>query len=185
MRQPQLFCLFCVVADSALPDKVDLYLTGIFKLVFNLLDYVAGDENHLLVVDDLGLDHYADLAAGLNSERTLNALKRGGDAFELFKALDVVLNILASCTGAGSRNCVGGLNEAGDKRLCLNVSVVSLNGVDNALALAVFFRGLNAQLNMLAVHLVVERLADIVEKAGSLCKLDVGAKFRRHETCNI
>ena len=177
--------LFCVVADSALPDNVDLYLTGIFKLVFNLLDDVAGDENHLLVADDFGLDHYAHFAARLNGERTLNALERGCDAFELFKALDVVLNILASCAGAGSRNGVGGLNEAGDKRLCLNVSVVSLDGVNDALALAVFFRGLNTQLNMLAVHLVVECLADIVKKTGSLCKLDVGAKFRRHETCDI
>ena len=38
---------------------------------------------------------------------------------------------------------------------------------------------------MRAVHLVVECLADIVKKTGSLCKLDVGAKFRRHETCDI
>ena len=31
----------------------------------------------------------------------------------------------------------------------------------------------------------IEKLADIVKKTGSLCKLDVGAKFRRHETCDI
>ena len=77
------------------------------------------------------------------------------------------------------------MNKAGDKRLCLNVSVVSLDGVNDALALAVFLRGINTQLNMRAVHLVVECLADIVKKTGSLCKLDVGAKFRRHETCDI
>ena len=59
---------------------------------------------HLCIADLLGLDHYADLAAGLNSESLFNSLKALCDLFKLGKALDVAgCGFQLVCTGGTYR----------------------------------------------------------------------------------
>ena len=59
-------CLLCVIDGFGLAQDVNLYLTRVSQLVLDLLCDVAGKQNHLILADLFGLDHDADLAAGLN-----------------------------------------------------------------------------------------------------------------------
>ena len=63
------------VHRTAFADDVDLDLSGVFELGFDLLYDVARHEYHLLIVDLIGLDHDPDLSARLNRERFFNAFK--------------------------------------------------------------------------------------------------------------
>ena len=57
--------LFCVVGSSAFSDKVNLNLTGIFHAFFNLLGDIPCKKNHLIVIDNLGLNHNSNFTACL------------------------------------------------------------------------------------------------------------------------
>ena len=70
---------FCVVYGAALADEMDLDLTGILELRFDLFDDIAGDDYHLLVAHDLGLDGDADLSARLDSVSLFDAGEAVGD----------------------------------------------------------------------------------------------------------
>lgn len=56
-------------------------------------------KHHLIVADHLGLTIMRSSHARLNGIGALNAVKRSGDLLELLETLDIVLNILTSCTG--------------------------------------------------------------------------------------
>ena len=92
---------------------MDLDLTGISELILDLLGDIPCEQDHLILADLFGLDHDANLAAGLNGIGACDAGKALGDFLKLFKTLDVVLYILAARTGAGSGDSVRRLNEAG------------------------------------------------------------------------
>ena len=90
-----------------------------------------GQKDHVVLRDLLRLDHYADLAAGLNGVGFLNAGEGVRQLFELFEPADIVLDVLTACTGACSGDRVGCLHETGDDGLRLNVAMVRLDGVDD------------------------------------------------------
>ena len=71
---PEYF-LLCVVNSSRLADNADLDLTGIVKLTLDLGCDVARKKLHVIVGYDLGLNHDSYLAACLNCEGLLYALK--------------------------------------------------------------------------------------------------------------
>ena len=75
------------------------------------------------------------------------------------RRLDVVLHILTSCAGAGRGDGVGRLHQAGNDGLRLHVAVVRLDGVDDGRAFLVFPGQLHAQLDVAALHLVVDGFA--------------------------
>ena len=58
--------LFRVIDRLGLAQDMDLDLTGIGKLGFDLLGDVAGEQDDLDLADLFGLDHDADLASRLN-----------------------------------------------------------------------------------------------------------------------
>ena len=63
--------------------------------------------------------------------------------------------------------------------------MVSVDSVDNLFVFLVLTCVFNAELDVRAVKLVVESLTYIVEKACTLCKLDVCADFGSHKTCKV
>ena len=95
------------------------------------------------------------------------------------------MNIFTPCARSCGGNSVGGLNKNGNNCFCLYLAVVSGNGVNNIVVLLVFFSGLNAKLNMRAFKLTVKSLTYIVEKSGTLCRLNIGAQLCRHKPCDI
>ena len=76
---------------------MNLDLSGIFKFILDFLNDVAGDQRHLIVAYDLGLNHDSYLSSRLNCERLFNSVKRGCYFLEFFKTLDIVLYIFPSC----------------------------------------------------------------------------------------
>ena len=140
---------------------MDLDLSGIGELLLDLLCDVAGQQSHLILADLLGLDHDADLAACLNCVASGDTGEALGNLFELFKTLDVVFDVLAACTGAGSGDRVGGLHDAGNDCSRLNVAVVGFDSMDDVIAFLVLLCDINADGDVAALDLVVDGLADI------------------------
>ena len=144
----QGYGLFCVFDYPALSGKIDLYLSGIIHFVFYSLGDLPCNDDHLLVVDLFGNDHYSDLTSRLNSVGLLNAVIRGANFLQLLQTLDVILVVFASCSGTCRRNSVRRLNKAGNNGLGLNISVMRLNSVDNLGAFLILAANVDAYLNV-------------------------------------
>ena len=105
---------------------------------------------------------------------------------ERLEALDVALERLATGAGTGGRDGVGGLHEHGLDGLRLDVLVVRLDGVHDALATrGTCVPSCGRDLAVRAVDLVVDRLADVVQQAGALGDLDVGAELGGHDAGEV
>ena len=63
--------------------------------------------------------------------------------------------------------------------------MVSLNGVDDDIVFLIALGKLNAELDMRTLLRMVNSLTDIVEKSGTLRKLNVGSELGSHKTCDI
>ena len=83
--------LLCVVYSLGLADEVDLDLTGVFQLAYDLLGDLPGQQDHVVLGDVLGLDHDADFAAGLDGKGLVHTVEGRGQLFQLFQTADVVL----------------------------------------------------------------------------------------------
>ena len=149
---------------------MNLDRAGIFQLALNPFDDVAGDQRHLVIRDLIGLYDDADLAAGLDSIAFFYAGEGRSDLFEFFKTLDVVFEVFSSCAGTCGGNSVRCLNEGGNNRFGLNVSVMRFNGVEDRGAFFVLAADINADLDMGAFDLMVERLADVVQQTCAFSK---------------
>ena len=88
---------------------MDLYLSGILKLAFDLLHDLPCDYNHLLVVHDLRLYRNSYFAACLDSKRLVHAGEAVGDFLKLLESAYVVFKILAACAGTSCGDCVSSL----------------------------------------------------------------------------
>ena len=78
---------------------VTLIWPGILEVLLDLARDLVREEHGRVVVDLAGLDHHADLAAGLEREDPLDTLLGGRDLLQGLEALDVVLEALAARTG--------------------------------------------------------------------------------------
>ena len=141
---------------------------------------LAGQKQHRVVRNLIRVDDDADLASGLNGVRAGNAGRFVGDALQLFKTLDIVFEIFAARAGAGGRNSVRRLNEAGDHGLGFHVAVVRFNRVDDAGRFLVLLGEVYTDLDMAALDLVVDRLADIMQQAGAAGGDRIEPKLARH-----
>ncbi len=90
--------LLRVLDGAALADDVDLDLAGIIQRILDLLGDLAGQQDDLIIADDIGLDHDADFAAGLNGKGLLHALEAGRDLLQILQTLDIALHVLAAGT---------------------------------------------------------------------------------------
>ena len=88
------FVLLSVVHMPCFPDHMHFDLTGIIEVVLNFLGQFPRQKNHSVVVNTVGLDHDANLAAGLNGEGFFHPGKRTGHFFQFFKAFDIIFQIL-------------------------------------------------------------------------------------------
>src|SRR5215471_3855406 len=169
-----------VLHGARLPNDRDLDLAGILELRLDLLGHVAGEPERLVVGQARRLDDDPQLPSGLDGERLLDALEAVGDVLELLQALDVRLQDLA----AGARPCggerVGPVDEDGLEGPRLVVAVVALHRVDDVVVLPELLQHLAAELEVRPLHLPVDRLTDVVQQAGPLGDIAVGAELRRH-----
>ena len=88
--------LLRVFDNLRLAQDMHLDLTGILQLVLDALGELARQNDHLILGHLLGLDHHADLTAGLNGVALLDAGIGARDLLELLQTLDVVLEVLTA-----------------------------------------------------------------------------------------
>ena len=176
---------FCVLDRFGLADDVDLDLAGVFEFGLDLLGKIVGEQDHVVLGDFLGLDHDADLAAGLDGVGFFDAGEGIGQLFELFEPADIVLDVLTACTGACSGDGVGRLHEAGNDGLRLDVAMVRLDGVDDDGIFLVLLGKLDAQLDVAALHLMVDGFAEVVQQACALGKRHVDAELGCHQARDV
>src|SRR4051794_7008885 len=155
------------VDRPALPDHRHLDLTGVLELLLHVARDPVREQRRLVVVDLLGLDDHADLAAGLHRVDLLDALVALGDLLELAQALRVVLERLAACAGTGARERVDDLHDHGLDRLDGHLVVVRLHGVRDGLGLLVLACELASHERVRTLDLVRHRLADVVQQGGA------------------
>ena len=92
-------------------------------------------------------------------------LEAAAQLFQVFQPLDVAFQVLAAGARAGGADGVGGHHDEGQRGLGLHVAVVGLNGMDDGRVLFVLAGDLHADLDVAALDLVVQGLADVVQKA--------------------
>src|SRR5262245_98268 len=155
-----------VFDGPCLTDDGDLDLSWILELVLDPLRDVLREPDGLFVAHPIALDDDADLAAGLERERLRHALERIGDAFELFEALHVRLEDVAARAGARRRNGVGRLHDHRLERRPVDVHVVRGDRLQHGLALAVAPQEVEPELEVRALQIAIDRLADVVEERG-------------------
>src|SRR5438132_6057747 len=159
----------------------DLDLTGVLQLALDpagdLIRQLAG-----LAVVHRGWGHdHADFPTGLNGIHLLHARKLAGELLQLREALHVGLERLAARSRPRPRDGVGGLHDHADRRFVLHVVVVRRDAIDDDRVLTVLRRHFDAQLDVRAVVLVREHLADIVQQGAALRELDVELQLGRHD----
>src|SRR3954451_7220803 len=118
-----------VLHRSELPHDRDADLTGVLELLLHLLGDVPRQHLRLQIVDALGLDHHADLPAGLHREGLLDARMGVTDLLEPLQALHVGLEALAAGAGTAAGDRVGRLREHRVDRALLHLAVMGLDDV--------------------------------------------------------
>ena len=76
-----------------------LNLTGIIEVALDFFHNIACNNGHLVIRDDIRLEHDTDFTARLNRKTLIHAVKRVGDLLKLLKALDVIFEVFTPCAG--------------------------------------------------------------------------------------
>src|SRR5512135_1597210 len=125
--------LFGKINSPRLADDRDLDLSRVLKLRLDALGDVLRHPEALVVRDLLRVHDDAQLAAGLDRERALDALHAVRHLLELLEALDVGLEDLAAGARSRGRDGVGGVHEDRLDRARLVVAVVTFHAVNDGL----------------------------------------------------
>src|SRR4029079_17757265 len=122
-----------------------------------------------------------DLAAGLDGERSLDAVEALRDGLQVLESLDVRVHGLAARARPGRADRVGDLDDRRLETGVLDLLVMRGDAVDHLERQVVPLRDLGTDGRVRPLDLVVDRLADVVEQTAHLGDLDVGAALRRDD----
>src|SRR5438876_571439 len=161
------------VHRTRLADDHDFDLPRVLELALDLARDQLGELARLAVVDRVGRHDHAHLPTGLDREHLLDPRELRRNLFELREPLDVRLERLSSRAGTGPGDGVGGLHDDADGRLVRRVVVVRGDAVDHRRMLAVLGRDFHAQLDVRAIMLVRENLADVMQQRAAFGELGV------------
>jgi hypothetical protein len=153
----------------------------VLELGLDLACDLVREENRAVVVDLGRLDDDADLAAGLEGVNALDPIAAARELLERGQALDVVLEALAAGAGACCRDRVGGDQEHRLDGLGLDLVVMGLDRVHDALALAIALRELRGDARVRPLDLVRHRLADVVQERRAPRRLHARLELGRHD----
>src|SRR5215203_1263945 len=173
------------LAHAALADHGYFDLAGVFEVGLYLFGDVVGELGGYAVVYLRGLDHNADLAAGLYSVGLVHAPVTQGYVLQGAQAFDVGLRGLAPGAGAGRRDRVRGGDQHVFHGLHLHLVVVGADGADHVVGLAALLREAAPDQGVGALDLVVYGLAHVVEQGGAARDLHVGAEFLGHHAAEV
>ena len=107
--------------------------------------------------------------------------ERVGDALELLEPLDVRLEDVAARARPRRRDRVGGLDDHRFERRPVDVHVMRRDGLQHRLALAVLAQEVEAELEVRALQVAIDRLADVVQERGARGDVAVEAELLGHD----
>ena len=110
---------------------------------------------------------------------------RVGDLLELLKTLDVVLGRLAAGTGTRSRNGIGSLDQNVEHRVGVDIGMMGFDRVDDNGLLAITAGKLGANDSMRALNVVIDGLAQVVQKTSALGGHNVQTKLGGHNAAQV
>ena len=96
--------------------------------------------------------------------KVLDAIERLGDRLESLQPLDVPLDRLTPCSGAGAGDGVGGSDEDADHRSGDRVIVVRRQRIPHLIRFPVLGDEINAEADVRSLVLPVDGLADVVQQ---------------------
>src|SRR3954464_2323361 len=100
-----------VVRRARFADDGHLDLPRILELLLDLACDLVRQQDRAVVVEGAGVEHDADLPAGLHRVDLVDALVACRDVLEVAQALDVLLERLAAGARARARERIGGLDD--------------------------------------------------------------------------
>ena len=160
--------LFSDIDGTALANHDNANLTGILHLFLDLMGDIVRKHRGLGIGDLVRLNHDMNLATGLHGIGTLDAVVRVGNLLELLKTLDVVLCRLAAGTGTRSRNGICSLDQDVEHRVGVDIGMMGFDRVDDNGLLAITAGKLGANDSMRTLNIMVDGLAQVVQKTGAL-----------------
>src|SRR3989454_542209 len=166
---------------AGLADHHHLDLAGVLELALDLARDLLGKLARLAVVDRVRGHHNAHFPARLDREHLFHARELARDLLQLGEPLDVRLERLAARSRPRAGHGVGRLHDHADRRLVGYVVVMRGNAIDDGRVLAVLGGDFHAQLDVRAVVLVGEHLADVVQQGATLRELDVEFQLGRDD----
>ena len=127
----------------------------------------------------------AHFATRLDREHLFDALELRRELLEIAEPFHVGLVCLAPRSRPRARDRVGGLDDHAHRRFVRHIVVVRGDAVDDGRILAVLGRHFDAELDVGAVVLVGEDLADIVQQRAPLGEIDVELQLGGHHAGEI
>src|SRR5207237_6950579 len=158
-----------------------LDLSRVLELVLDAPCDVFGQPDRLLVRHAVAFADNADLAAGLQGERLRDALERIGDVLELLETFHVGLEDVAAGAGTCRGDRVGRLHDHRFERRPVDVHVMRGDRLQHRFALAVLAQEIETELQVRALQIAVDRLADVVQERGARRDMTVQAELFRHD----
>src|SRR3954470_11463401 len=166
---------------ARLPDHGHLDLARVFEFILDAARDVLRQPDRLLVGDALAFDDDTDFASGLEREGLGDPFERIGDAFEFFQAFDVRLENVAPGTRARRRDRVGGLYDHCFERRPVDVHVVRGDRHQDRFAFAVLPQEVKSKLQVRALQIAIDRLANVVQERGPRGDVAVEPDFLCHD----
>ena len=100
--------------------------------------------------------------------------------FEIFKALDICFKHFLSGTRTGSGQGICRLDENVQDTFRSNILMVSGNGMNHFSVFSILFGQISANTGVGAFDLMINSLANVMEKPGPLCLLYIDSELRGH-----
>ena len=110
---------------------------------------------------------------------------RVGNLLELLKALDVALGRLATGAGTRSGNSIGSLDQNVEHRVGVDIGMMGLDCVDDNGLLAITAGKLGANHSMRTLNVVVDGLAQVMQKTRALGGHDIQTKLGGHDAAQV
>ena len=177
--------LFRVAYGTCLADDGDLDLSWVSHLVLDFLRDFGREVFRGLVVDLVGADNHAQLAARLDRIGFDHAWIRHRQLLQVVESLDVCFDDLAASAWTCARDGVADLNDGGQERLHLHLVVVRADRVADIRFLFLFFAKLHAEDRVWQFRLIVGHFADVVQQTGPFCPFGIQAQLGGHDGAEI
>src|SRR3989338_7329271 len=167
---------------AVLTDNVDLDFSRIFQLFLYALRDSARKRVHGDIRDLAWVHKDAYLSPRCNSVHLLYAGEGTREALKVAETLQVAVYRVSSCARASPRYRVCDLHDNRLWRLIRIFFIVRLHRLYNALVYTEFLQNASPYLNMGALHLVVNRLPDVVQERSHTRDSDISTKLCREHS---